>query len=103
MSIMNKKVTTTFNKWMKDPEIKKSFDEGYKEFVLSELIRALMADDKKSVRALAKEVKLSPTVIQDVRSGKQKDMKVRNFLHVVHACGYNVVLDNGKERIPIGV
>ena len=36
---MNKKAKTTFDKWMKDPEIKKSFNEGYKEFVLSELKR----------------------------------------------------------------
>ena len=61
-----------------------------------------MEGDKKSVRALAKEVNLSPTVIQGIRSGKQKDMKVKNFLHVVHACGYEVVLDNGKDRIPVG-
>ncbi|VAW16622.1 hypothetical protein MNBD_BACTEROID05-1319 [hydrothermal vent metagenome] len=59
--------------------------------------------DHKSVWVLAKKAGLSATVIQDIRSGKQKDMKVKNFIHVVHACGYNVVLDNGKERIPIGV
>ena len=58
-----------------------------------------MENDHKSVRGLAKKAGLSPTVIQDIRSGKQKDMKVKNFLHVTHACGYEVVLDNGKERI----
>ena len=100
---MNKKTTTTFDKWMKDPKIKKSFDDGYKEFILSELVRAMMEDDKKSVRALAKEVRLSPTVIQNIRSGKQKDMKVKNFLLVAHACGYELGLFKGEERIPVCV
>lgn len=31
---MNKKSKTTFDKWMKDPEIKKAFDEESKEFIL---------------------------------------------------------------------
>ena len=100
---MNKKVTTTFDKWMENPKIKEAYKEGYEEFVLSEFLRALMEGDDQSVRGLAKKAGLSATVIQDIRSGKQKDMKVKNFLHVVHACGYDVVLDNGKERIPLGV
>lgn len=71
--------------------------------MLSELIRALMENDHQSVRGLAQKVGLSAAVIQDIRSGRQKDMKVKNFLHIAHACGYNVVLDNGKECIPVGV
>ena len=97
---MDKKVTTTFDKWMQNPKIKAAYKEGYHEFILSELIRALMENDHTSVRGLAQKAGLSPTVIQDIRSGKQKDMKVKNFLYVVHACGFEVVLDNGKERIP---
>lgn len=100
---MDKKVTTTFDKWMENPKIKEAYKEGYDEFILSELIRALMANDHKSVRGLAKKAGLSATVIQDIRSGKQKDMKVKNFLHVVHACGFEVILDNGKERIPLAL
>ena len=47
---MVKKLTTTFDKWMADPEIKEHFDKDYKNFVLSELILALMENDGKSVR-----------------------------------------------------
>ena len=46
-------------------------------FLLSEIINALMENDNKSVRALAKEVGFSPTVIQNLRSGKQEDVKFR--------------------------
>jgi hypothetical protein len=100
---MNKKLLTTFDKWMRNSKIKKAFKDGYDNFVLSELIKALMENDHKSVRGLAKKAGLSSTVIQDIRSGKQKDMKVKNFLHVIQACGYELVLENGKERIPVGV
>ena len=100
---MDKKRTTTFDKWMKNPKIKKAYKDGYEEFVLSELIRALMENDKKSVRVLAKKAGISTRVIQDIRSGKQKDMKVKSFLHVVHACGYDVILENEKERIAVGI
>ena len=99
---MVKKLTTTFDKWMADSEIKEHFDKGYKDFVLSELILALMENDHKSVRELAKEVDLSPTVIQNLRSGKQQDMKIKNFVSIAHACGYHIFLANELEKIPVG-
>jgi len=99
---MTKKLTTTFDKWMKNPTIKRAYEDSYQEFVLSEMIRALMENDHKSVRGLAKKVGLSPTVIQDIRSGKQEDMKVKNFISIVHACGYHLFLVNEHEKIPVG-
>ena len=99
---MIRKSTTTFDKWIKNPTIKKAYEDGYEEFVLSELIRALMENDHKSVRGLAKKVGLSPTVIQDIRSGKQEDMKVKNFISIAHACGYHVLLANEREKILVG-
>jgi DNA-binding Xre family transcriptional regulator len=48
---------------------------------------------------LAREVGLSPTVIQNIRSGKQKDIKLENFKNIVKACGYDLVLEKGEERI----
>ncbi len=98
---MAKKIKTTFDKWMEKPKIKDSFDKGYEEFVLSELVLALMAGDNKSVRGLAKEVGVSSTVIQKIRSGKQKDMKVSNFLKLIQECGYHIILENGRTRIPV--
>jgi DNA-binding Xre family transcriptional regulator len=98
---MAKKIETTFDRWMENPEVKQSFDEGYKAFVLSELITALMERDHKTVRGLAKEIGLSKTVIQNLRSGQQKDMKLTNFLKLVEQCGYHVVLENEANRIPV--
>ena len=46
---MVKKLKTTFDKWMADPKIKKHFNKGYKELLLSELILALMANSKRRI------------------------------------------------------
>jgi DNA-binding Xre family transcriptional regulator len=88
-----------FDKWRSDPGFKKDFDKEYQEFALSELILALMEDDKKSVRKLAEIVGLSPTAIQDLRSGKAKDVKFKNFLNIVEACGFGLELVKGDKRI----
>ena len=46
-----------------------------------------MDGDDMSIRALAKEAKLSQSVIQNLRSGKQHDIKVRNLIKIAHALG----------------
>jgi len=99
---MTKKVLSTFEREMKNLAFRKAFENSYKELLLSELLIALMENDKKSVRKLAEEVSLSPTSIQKIRSGKQDDIKMRNFISISHACGYQVVLEKGKERITLG-
>ena len=57
-------------------------------------------EDDKSVRQLAEEAGVSPTAIQNVRSGKSEDMRLKNFVSVVQALGYNTVLEKDGQRIP---
>jgi hypothetical protein len=45
-----KKLLSTVERWMKKPGFKEAFKREYKEFLLSELVLALMAEDTKSVR-----------------------------------------------------
>ncbi len=96
---MPNKVVSTFEREMQNPSFKKSFQEGYQDFLLSELLIAMMEGDEKSVRVLAKETNLSPTVIQNLRSGSQTDIKLSNFINISHACGFHIVLEKGEERI----
>lgn len=96
-----KKKSSTMDRWLKKPGFKKSFDKEYKDFLLSELVHAIMAEDNKSVRVLAEELGVSKTVIQNIRSGEQTDMKLSNFLKMTHAYGFNVVLEKGDQRIAI--
>lgn len=86
---------------MKNTKFKKAFDKSYKEFLLSELLIAIMEEDDVSVRGLVKEVGLSPTIIQRIRSGKQNDLKISNFVSIVRACGYKVLLVKNDEKIEI--
>lgn len=99
---MSKKALSTYEREMKNARFKKGFDKSYKEFLLSELLIAIMEEDEISVRELAKEVGLSPTIIQKIRSGKQEDLKISNFVSIVQVCGYKVILEKNDERIEIG-
>jgi len=96
---MSKKTMTTFEREMQDVSFKEEFDQEYAEFSLSEIIHELMESGGKSVRKLAKEAGLSPTIIQNIRSGTQYDMKISNFLNISHACGYKLVLEKDEQRI----
>jgi transcriptional regulator with XRE-family HTH domain len=96
-----KKSISTFEREMKNSKFKKAFDKSYKEFLLSELLIAIMEKDDKSVRKLAKETGVSPTIIQNIRSGKQENLKVSNFVSIAHACGYKVILEKNDDRFEI--
>jgi transcriptional antiterminator len=95
------KALSTFEREMQNPAFKKAFEVGYQELLLSELLMALVEKDKKSVRELAKEVNLSPNTIQKMRSGKQDDIKMSNFINISHACGYKIILEKDDERISL--
>jgi hypothetical protein len=59
---MNKKIKSTYGEHRESlsPSRKKKFDQGLKDFVLSELMLALMEHDEISVRKLAKIAGVSP-------------------------------------------
>ncbi|HSW71060.1 MAG TPA: helix-turn-helix transcriptional regulator [Gammaproteobacteria bacterium] len=93
------KQLSTFERKMKNPKFKKAFEEGYRELLFSELMISIMEDDQISIRELAKEAGLSPSVIQDLRTGQQHDIKVSNLIKIARAFGYSVILQKGKKRL----
>ena len=97
----NKTPQSTFDRMMGNKKFKKEFDLEYNELLLSELLIAAMENDQKSVRKLADAVGLSPTVVQKIRSGQQKDVKFKNFIGLMRECGYSVVLEKGEQRISL--
>lgn len=94
---MNKQTLSTFDRLMKNKGRKKNFDKEYKAFLLSELMLTLMEGDNKSVRNLAKEVGISPTVIQEIRSGKRANITLKNFVNIMKALGAEVAVKKGKN------
>jgi|GEM_PF-878365 len=88
-----------FHQWLNNDDFEKKFDIEMKEFSLSELLLAIMDEDQKSVRKLAEMAGISTSSLQDLRSGKSKDVKLSNFLNIVDACGYGIELVKGEKRI----
>lgn len=50
----------------------KKIQAGYKEFLLSEMILAAMEEDDVSVRQLTKLAGVSPTIVQEMKSGSKE-------------------------------
>ena len=55
-------------------------------------------DADSSVRKLAKEAKLSPSVIQDIRSGKQSNMKTSNLIKSLMLLAINLFSKKEKNN-----
>lgn len=98
--IMNKPLST-YERKMQDKKFKQAYEQSYKELLFSELLISVMEADDKSVRGLAKEAQLSPSVIQDIRSGKQNDIRVSNLIKIAQAFGYELILQKGKEKLAL--
>ena len=101
--IMNKikRPKSTFDREMKNPKFRNLFEQEYRELVLSELIVAMMAEDKISVRKLAKEIGIAPSVLQSVRSGQHYNLTLKNFLKLITALGGEVRIKRHNRYIPV--
>ena len=94
---MKKRANTksTYEKEMENPKFRKLFEKEYSELVLSELILAMMAEDNVSVRKLAKQIGVAPSVAQSVRSGKHKNMTLKTFIKMIAALGGEIAVKRG--------
>lgn len=90
--------SSTYNELMKDSEFKKKYEQSYLELVLSELLLAVMAEDKISIRSLAKQAGISPAIIQDIRSGKRDNLTLKTFASLIEALGYNLILEKREKK-----
>jgi len=70
---MKKKVKSSFEEFIEDEKQKASFEKGYNDLLLSELILAFKEEDVISVKRLTAAVGVSPTIIQKIRPGKMSD------------------------------
>lgn len=95
---MNKPLST-FERKMKNPKFRKEFEIGYKKLLFSELMISIMDGDDISIRNLAKEAGIAKSVIQNLRSGKQQDIKVSNLIKIARAFGFVVILQRDNERL----
>jgi hypothetical protein len=103
---MKKKLKSTSDEYIESltPSELKKFEEGYKDFALSELILALMKEDEVSVRKLAKIADVSPTVIQAMRSGAKEDYSMQSFFKVLKGLGCKkLIVQLKNQSIPLDI
>lgn len=86
---------------MSKKSFKKLFDKEYEKLVLSELLIAFMGKNKISVRLLAKQINVAPSVIQSVRSGKHSNLTLKNFQKIMNALGAEITIKKGRQLIPL--
>jgi DNA-binding Xre family transcriptional regulator len=100
---MKKRANTksTYEKEMENPKFRKLFEKEYGELVLSELILAMMAEDNVSVRKLAKQIGVAPSVVQSVRSGKHKNITLKTFIKMIAALGGEIAVKRGGAYVPL--
>jgi len=100
---MTKKIKSTYDEFIESlsPKEKEEFEKEYKDLVLSELLIALMEQDGISVRRLAKEAGISPTVIQGIRSGTKNNITMVNFLKILKILGCSLIAERAGDRFLI--
>lgn len=89
---MKKKVKSTYDEFIEDKNQKKLLDKSYRELLISELLLTVMHEDHVSVRKLAAEADVSPTIIQNLKSGKKTNITIETFSRILDVIGYHIIL-----------
>jgi DNA-binding Xre family transcriptional regulator len=97
---MKKKNKSTYEEFIEHKKQKKLLDKEYRELLISELLLAAMEEDHISVRKLAAEAKVSPTIIQSLKSGKKINITIDTLSRILDVIGYQIILvpKNSSER-----
>lgn len=100
-----KEAKSTYEEFMeaKTPAQRKKYEDGYREFLISEMILAAMEEDDISVRKLAKLAGVSPTIVQEMKSGSKESFNTRSFFKVLRSLGYNFLLEKNGHITTIDV
>lgn len=89
---MKKTVKSTYDEFIEDKKQKQLLDKEYRELLISELLLAAMEEDHISVRKLAAEADVSPTIIQSLRSGKKTNITLDTLSRILDVVGYQIIL-----------
>lgn len=101
--VQKKRSTYTEHIEKMSPARRKKFEEGYKELLLSEMLLAAMEEDHISVRKLAELAGVSPTIIQEIRSGKRENVSAKSIFKILGVLGYNIVAERDGHRINLDI
>ena len=99
---MNDKALSTYDRIMQDPKRRFTFEQEYRKFVLVEILIPLLEDCTMPIRTLAQAAGISPTVVQDIKSGKKESISFSTFLSILEALGYQATIHIDRQRRKIG-
>lgn len=105
MTKVVKKTKSTFERFIesKTPAQRSKYEEGYRDFLLSEMILAAMEEDEISVRKLAKLANVSPSIVQDMKSGSKTSFNTNSLFKVLQGLGYEVLLERNGVITSLGL
>lgn len=89
---MKKAIKSTYENFIENKSQKKILDREYRDLLISELLLAAMEEDHISVRKLAIEAGVSPTIIQSLRSGKKTNITIDTLSRILNVIGYQIIL-----------
>jgi DNA-binding Xre family transcriptional regulator len=89
---MKRKAKSTYDEFIENIDQKKLIDKEYRELLISELLLAAMEEDHISVRKLAAEARVSPTIVQSLKSGKRTNITIDTLSRILDVIGYRIVL-----------
>ena|ERR1700733_7603940 len=99
MNKQKKMYSSTYERLIhEDASFEDDLKEKYREFILSELLLAIMQEDHISIRKLAQEAGVSPSLIQDLRSGKKDNLTFKNFSNIFDTLGYDIILEKRVKK-----
>lgn len=103
--VVKTKIKSTYEEFMeaKTPAQREIFEEGYRDFLLSELILAAMQEDDISVRKLAKLADVSPSIVQDMKSGSKISFNTNSLFKVLQGLGYDILLERNGVVTSLGL
>ena len=87
---------STFDKFMQDTEQKKKYNKEYNKFLLSEFFLEAMEENNISVRKLAEKSGVAPSIIQNIRSEKIKNVTFNTLNSIFSSLGYRMFFEKIK-------
>lgn len=95
---MKKKSKSTYEKFIEDDEQRLLLDQEYRDLLVSELLIAAMQEDQLSVRRLASAAGVSPTIVQELRSGAKKNIRLDTLSKILDAVGYQIIFARKRRQ-----
>lgn len=78
---------STFERMMENEQWKSEFEKGYEEFLISEFLCQQMERSNLSVRELAARAGVSPSTVQQIRTGKAENVRIKTLMSILHELG----------------